>query len=493
MKKSDCCATTHHEQSVPAAPAPGRSAEGKTVVIIGGGSAAFAAALKAADLGACAAIINDGLPMGGTCVNVGCVPSKTLIRAAEVLHRASQPPAFAGVTTSGNLASFKDVIAQKRALVQELRHAKYANVIGDNDHITFVKGRGRLLDANTVVTETEQFKADAILIATGARPSLPPIPGLDTVSYLTNETLFELETLPESLLVLGGRYIALECAQMLARFGSRVTVLQRSDRILPDEAPDLTETLTGFLRDEGVEIVTGVITRRVTQDQECVLVEANVHGQPHSFRATHMLVATGRAPNIENAGLETVGVKTTARGAIAVDAMLQTSAPGVYAAGDVLGENMFVYAAAYEGGLAAENALTGARRQRDYTALPWVIFTDPQVAGVGFDEKQAKAQGIEAETATLPLSHVPRSLAARDTRGFIKLIRDRKTDRLVGARILAPEGAELLMEIGLAIKFGVTVRDLTNCFHPYLTLSEGVKLAALTFTKDVNKLSCCAG
>ncbi|MBI2928690.1 MAG: mercury(II) reductase [Verrucomicrobia bacterium] len=488
---SDCCSTTHAAGSSDAAQAVS-PASGKTLVIIGGGSAAFSAALKAADLGARTIIINDGLPMGGTCVNVGCVPSKTLIRGAEALHRASHPPAFAGIATSGRLVSFKEVVEQKRALVQELRQGKYADVIGDNPNITFIKGRGRLVDARTVATDTLKLKADAILIATGARPSLPLIPGLDTVRYLTNETAFELESLPESLLVLGGRYIALECAQMFARFGSRVTVLQRSDRILPDEAPDLTEALTGFLREEGLEIVTGVSTRRVTQDKDSVSIEADVRGERHTFRATHLLVATGRAPNVQNLGMETVGVEIAKRGGIAVDDMLETSVPGIYAAGDVLSENMFVYAAAYEGSLAAENALTGARRKRDYTALPWVIFTDPQVAGVGLDEEQAKAQGMDAEMATLPLAHVPRSLAARDTRGLIKLIRDRQTDRLVGARILAAEGSEPLMEISLAIKFGITVRDLTACFHPYLTLSEGVKLAALAFSKDVNKLSCCA-
>ncbi|MBI4660608.1 MAG: mercury(II) reductase [Verrucomicrobia bacterium] len=490
---SDCCSTTTLERAAsPATPTPVHSADGKTLVIIGGGSAAFSASLKAADLGARAVIINDGLPMGGTCVNVGCVPSKTLIRGAEALHRAAHPPAFAGIATSGRLVSFKEVIEQKRALVQELRQAKYADVIGDNPNITFIKDRARLLDARTVATDTLKLKADAILIATGARPSLPPIPGLDTVHYLTNETAFELETLPESLLVLGGRYIALECAQMLARFGSRVTVLQRSDRILPDEAPDLTEALAGYLRQEGLEIVTGVSTRRVTQEKDGVSVEADIGGQRRTFRATHLLVATGRAPNVEKLGTATVGVKIDRHGGIAVDDTLQTSVPGIYAAGDVLGQNMFVYAAAYEGSLAAENALTDARRHRDYTALPWVIFTDPQVAGVGWDEKQAKAQGIDAQVTVLPLSHVPRSLAARDTRGFIKLIRDRQTDRLVGARILAPEGSELLMEIALAIKFGIPVRELTACFHPYLTLSEGVKLAALAFSKDVGKLSCCA-
>ncbi len=493
---SHCCSITDTvcktEANIAQPNRPPSTEAGKTLVILGGGSAAFAAALKAADLGARAVIINDGLPIGGTCVNVGCVPSKTMIRAAQTLHRAARPSPFAGVATSGRLTSFKEVTEQKRALVQELRQAKYADVIGDNERITFVKGRARLLDARTVATDTLKLKADAILIATGARPSVPPIPGLDQVNYLTNETAFELETLPESLLVLGGRYIALECAQMFARFGSRVTVLQRSERILPDETPDLTDALTGFLREEGMDIVTGVRARRVTEHKDGLCVEAEVHGQPRTFRATHLLVATGRAPNVENAGLETAGVKTAARGAIAVDDTLQTSVPGIYAAGDVLGENMFVYAAAYEGGLAAENALTDARRKRDYTALPWVIFSDPQLAGVGLDENQAKAQRIETDVATLSLSHVPRSLVARDTRGFIKLIRNRATDRLVGARILAPEGSELLMEISLAIRFGITAKDLASCFHPYLTLSEGVKLAALTFYKDMGKLSCCA-
>jgi mercuric reductase len=468
------------------------SASGKTLVILGGGSAAFAAALKAADLGARAVIINDGLPMGGTCVNVGCVPSKTLIRAAEALHRAAHPPAFAGIATSGRLVSFKEVIKQKRALVQELRHGRYAEVIGDNERITFIKGRARLLDAKTVVADALKLKADAILIATGARPSVPSPAGLDTVNYLTNETAFELETLPESLLVLGGRYIALECAQMFARFGSRVTILQRSDRILPTESPDLTDALSGFLRDEGLEVVTGVNVQRVARDKHGLVVEACVRDKPRIFRAEQLLVATGRTPNIEDLGLESVGVKTSRHGGIAVDETLQTSVSGIYAAGDVLGENLFVYAAAYEGSLAAENALSGALRKRDYTALPWVIFTDPQVAGVGLEEKQAEASGIDADVAVLPLSYVPRSLAARDTRGFIKLIRDRHTDRLVGARILAPEGAELLMEVGLAIKCAIPVRELTSCFHPYLTLSEAVKLAAQAFSKDVNKLSCCA-
>lgn len=492
---SDCCSTVRTENStVPVPEARSAQAEGKHLLIVGGGGAAFSAALKASGLGARATIINDGLPMGGTCVNVGCVPSKTLLRAAEALHRAQAPGAFAGIKTTGKLADFAAVMRQKRGLVEALRQAKYADVIGDDPNIKFIHGRGRHIDARTVEVNGERLVGDVVLLCTGARPAVPEIPGLADVPFLTNETAFELTELPESLIVLGGRYIALECAQIFSRLGSRVTVLQRSARILPTESPALTDELTGFLKSEGLGIVTGVAIQRVFKDGSGVAVEAAVAGRRRRevFRASHLLVATGRTPNSDGLGLKTVGVTVDAHGFITADAYLATTVPGVYAAGDVIGEPMFVYTAAYEGALAVENALTGAARSRDYTALPWVVFIDPQVAGVGLDLAQAEAAGHDAEVSTLPLSQVPRAITARDTRGFIQLIRDRKTDRLLGARILAPEGGELLMEAALAIRHGITTRQIAASFHPYLTLSEGIKLAALSFGKDVRKLSCCA-
>jgi len=490
---SDCCSTEKTNNCTSLAPETRAvQADGKHLLIVGGGGAAFAAALKASGLGARATIINDGLPMGGTCVNVGCVPSKTLLRAAEALHRARTPGAFSGIATTGTLADFAAVMRQKRELVEALRQAKYADVIGDDPRIRFVRGRGRLIDARTVEVNGEHLSGDAVLLCTGARPAVPDIPGLADVPFLTNESAFELNELPESLLVLGGRYIALECAQLFARLGSRVTVLQRSERILPTESSILTDELTAHLKQEGLAICTGVAIQRIRSTGNGVAVEAVVNGQREIFRASRLLVATGRTPNSDGLGLEQVGVKADALGFIPTDAHLASTVPGIYAAGDVIGEPMFVYTAAYEGALAAENALTNVRRGRDYTALPWVVFTDPQVAGVGLDLAQAEGTGLSAETSTLPLSQIPRSLAARDTRGFIQLIRDRKTDRLLGARILAPEGGELLMEAALAIRYGITVRELASAFHPYLTLGEGIKLAALSFGKDVNKLSCCA-
>ncbi|MFQ5432408.1 MAG: dihydrolipoyl dehydrogenase family protein, partial [Nitrospinota bacterium] len=310
---------------------------------------------------------------------------------------------------------------------------------------------------------------------------------------LTSETLFELDELPESVIVLGGRFIALECAQMLARFGSRVTILQRSPHILPTEDEELSAAIAGYLESEGIDIVTGAKVDSVARASGPVTVKANVGGESKTFSSTHLLAALGRRANSQNIGLENAGVETGPDGSLVVDDELRTSCDGIFGAGDVTGDPMLVYTAAHEGGIAAENALTGSSKKRDYSTMPWVVFTDPQVAGVGMDEKQAVEAGIDADSSTLHFAQLPRALAARDTRGFVKLIRDIKTDKLLGARVVAPEGSELIMEAALAVKYGITVSDLTETLHPYLTLSEAVKLAAIGFKKDINKLSCCAG
>ncbi len=461
------------------------------LVILGGGSAAFAAAIRATELGGKATIINARLPIGGTCVNVGCVPSKNLIRAAEAHFRANHNP-FAGIRSHSEVVNFRQIIEQKRDLVSELRQGKYTDVVKDLPDVELIEGWGTLTSPNTVKVNGNEIVGDAVLIATGVSPAIPDVPGLAESGYLTNETAFELEELPESLIVLGGRYVALEIAQMFARLGSKVTILQRSERILPTESPDITDVLTSYFIGEGIEIVTGTQLEKVFRGGNGVTVQVVVDGEVRTFQASHLLAATGRKPNTRDIGLEALGVALDARGYLQVDTTLQTSVANIFGAGDVIGEHQFVYTAAYEGKIAAENALTGSRIERDYTALPWVVFTDPQVAGVGLDEHQAAEMGIETDTAVLPLSYIPRALAARDTRGFIKLIRNRFNDQLVGARILAPEGSELLMEVALAIKFGITVEELVNMHHPYLTLGEGIKLAAITFKKDVATLSCCA-
>ena len=463
----------------------------KRLIIIGGGSAAFSAAIKGHELGAEVTMINDGLPIGGTCVNVGCVPSKTLIRAAEQVHRANHH-GFQGIITSGRMTDFQAVMDQKRELVKELRQAKYLDVVSDMEGFTRITGHARFKDAHTVEVNGQDITGDVFLIATGATTFAPDIPGLHESGFLTNETAFELDTLPESMIVLGGRYIALEVAQMFARFGTRVTVLQRSDRILPTESPDISNAMQAYLEDEDIQIVTGVSLGSVSREGNTVTVHATVNSKQWEFQAEQLLLATGRKPNTDGLGLESIGVETDAIGSVQVDGQLSTSVPGIFAAGDVIGKRMFVYTAAAEGSLAATNGLTDANKPFDATVLPWVIFTDPQLAGVGMDEVEAAALGFTVDVSVLPMSHVPRAIAARNTIGFVKLIRDRATDRIVGGRVLAPEGAEVIMEIAMAIRHQMTALELAEMLHPYLTLAESVKLAAIAFGKDVNKLSCCA-
>lgn len=466
------------------------------LIIIGGGSAAFAAAIKASELEKKVLMINDGLPIGGTCVNVGCVPSKTLIRTAEQLHNANHPN-FSGIKPGKTEINFKEVIRQKTELVEDLRQHKYVDVLKDDPNVTILKSYGKLIDKNRVEANGKKYSAEKILIATGSTTFVPDIPGLQETGYLTNDTLYDLEKLPQHLIVIGGRYIALENAQMFARLGSKVTILQRSNRILPDEMPDVTETLKEILEEpvpsgEGLEIKTGVKIRLIEKKNGRIFINASVKDEEQRIEGTHIFVATGRKGNTKGFGLEELEIEIHKSSFIKTNDFLQTSVPNIYAAGDVTGEYLFVYSAAYEASLAVENMFNEEQKKKDYSVFPWVIFTDPQVAGVGMDENQAYENKIDYEVSTIQLKDVPRSIAARNTKGFIKLIRDKKTDKLIGARILASEGSELLMEISLAIKYGITVKELKQMFHPYLTLSEGIKIAAISFDKDVNKLSCCA-
>ena len=461
------------------------------LIIIGGGSAAFAAAIKASELEKKVLMINDGLPIGGTCVNVGCVPSKTLIRTAEQFHIANHP-SFSSIKSGDNKINFKEVIRQKTELVDELREHKYVNVLKDDSNVTILKAYGKLIDKNTIEADGKKYSAENILIATGSTTFVPDIPGLNEINYLTNETLYDLEELPEHLIIIGGRYIALENAQMFARLGSKVTILQRSFRILPDEMPDVTETLKEYLAEEGIEIKTGVKIKSINMKEGKVLVNALVKDEKETIQGTHIFVATGRKGNTKGFGLEEVGVEFHMKDFIKTNEYMQTSIPNIYSAGDVTGEHLFIYSAAYEGSLAVANMFAESPIKKDYSVFPWVIFTDPQLAGVGMDENQAYENKIDYEVSKIQLKDVPRSLAARNKKGFIKLFRNKENDKLIGARILASEGSELLMEISLAIKYGITVKELKQMFHPYLTLSEGIKIAAISFDKDVKKLSCCA-
>lgn len=462
------------------------------LIIIGGGSAAFAAAIHADSMKVSTLMINGGLPFGGTCVNVGCVPSKFLIRAAESIHHASASN-FDGVTAGKPTINFAEIIKQKTALVNDMQQHKYMDLLPGLPHLKIIEGKAKFVEKNIVDVNGELYEGYKIIIATGATTLVPEINGINDVPYLTSKTLFELEQQPQSLIILGAGYIALEIAQAYQRMGTKVTIIQRSKSILSKEAKDVTDELEKHLTGEGITIHTGTTVNKVWKEGNNIKVSYTTStSETEAIEGSHIIVATGTKGNTEDLGLENTGIQVTERGLIRVDELLRTTVEDIFAIGDVTTNPPFVYTAAYEGGKAVINAFKAHHKKADFSVLPWVVFTDPQVAGVGIDEREAEQKGIPYQITVFHLKDIPRSIVALDTRGFIKLIRNPENDMLLGARIVAPEGGELLMQLSLMIKYRIPLKEIVGMFHPYLTLSEGVKLAAMSFTTDVQKMSCCA-
>ncbi|WP_439576567.1 mercury(II) reductase [Elioraea sp.] len=466
----------------PCCPRPG----GYDLAVLGAGSAGFAAAIAAADHGARVALIGDGT-LGGTCVNVGCVPSKTMIRAAEAVHAARAATRLPGLAGTAQVTDWAALIGAKQDLVETLRAQKYADLLPRYPGITFIPGRARLAPGGVAV-ESRIVRAGKVVIATGARPATPAIPGLTTVPFLDSTRALDLRRLPRSMIVLGAGYIGCELAQMFARLGVAVTLVARRG-VLPEAEPEIGAALAEYLESEDVTVRTGLAYRRAAPDGDGMALDIVAHGRVETLRAERLLVATGRTPNADDFA-DDVALD---RGRVQVDAWMRTSRAGTYAAGDVTGRDMFVYMAAHGGRIAALNALDGDARRYDRSAIPWVVFTDPQVAGVGLTEAAARAAGHDVKTSLVPLREVPRALAARDTRGLIKLVADARTHRLLGAQILAPEGGDSIMTAAVALRAGLTARALAETIFPYLTTVEGLKLTALGFQTDLARLSCCAG
>ncbi len=450
------------------------------LVVVGSGSAGVAAALEARTRGARVAVVEAGV-LGGTCVNVGCVPSKTLLRAGEAAWRAKEAR-FPGVRPKGVEVDFGAVAEARDRLVATLRKEKYADVLKAAG-AAILKGEARFLDGGTLAVGDERLTARGFVLATGAEPFLPEIPGLDEVEVWTYKEATTAKELPESLLVIGGGAVGLELAQAYHRLGSRVAVLEAAPRVLPAEDEGLADALKGYLEEEGIEIHTGVRIER--------LEPGRAHTDRGTFAAERVLVATGRRPRTGGLGLEAAGIETDERGFLRTDDRLATTNPRVYAAGDVAGLPQFVYVAAQSGRVAARNAL-GASEALDLRAVPRVTFTDPALASVGLTEAEARARSGEGvRAATFDLKDLPRALAAFDTRGFFKIVVD-EAGGVLGLHVLAPEAGEVIEEGAIAVHYGVGYRDLIDLFHPYLTLAEGVRLVAQALDTDVKMLSCCA-
>jgi len=467
--------------------------------IVGSGATAFAAAIRAGDLGAKVAIA-ERRTIGGTCVNRGCLPSKNLLEAARAVWEARHPR-FPGIAAADVEVDLPALLAQKDEVVRSYRHRKYEKVAEEIVNLDLIDGDVTIAGPHELLAEGRRYPARYLLIATGSRPDVPPIPGLDAVPYLTSDLLDadepgRLTRLPSSLLILGGGYVAVELAQLFSRLGSRVTVLQRSRRLLSDHEPEVGLILRQVFENEGIELVTGAQVRSVDGDGDVVRVAAEVRDETRTVEAQRLLVATGRRPNSDGLGLEAIGVELDDGGAVVVDPELRTSQPWVWAAGDVIGSQagsqMATPVGARQGTIAAENALLEAGRTFDARVLPRAVFTDPPVASVGLTDADANAAGHRCTCVATPLEFVPRAAATHRTVGVVKFVVEDGSDRVLGVTMVGDGAPEVIHEAAMALRFGARLQDFVDLVHVYPTMSEALKIGALAFTRDVSRLSCCA-
>ncbi len=469
------------------------------LVILGSGSTAFAAALKAAELGK-TAVMTESRTLGGTCVNRGCLPSKNLIEAARIYWEA-QHPRYPGLEPAKLGLNFKELIAGKDEVIRSYRDRKYQSILDDSDKIKVYPGRARFFDAHSIELDGSRLVGEQVLIATGTRPTVPQIPGLDAVPYLTSDLLasdepIELFDQPGSLVIVGGGYIGLELGQMFHRLGTRVTILQRSGGILPNYEPEVSAAVAEALEDEGIDIRTDAKIVGVAKEGAGVSVSFERQGWRQTEVADALLVATGRRPNTDHIAVEKSGVALDEKGFVKVDEVLRTSVAHIWAAGDVIGSHtqsqMATPVGAHDGVIAASNALNGEKRKVDHSVVPRTIFTDPQVGVVGLTDEEANARGYRCACNTVPIHLVPRAGAVRDERGIIKMVLERDSGKVLGVSMVGRDAGEVIHEAAMGLRFGATVRDFIDMIHVYPTMAEALKIVALSFFKDVSKLSCCA-
>jgi mercuric reductase len=461
------------------------------IIIIGSGSTAFAAALRAQAQGARSVMIEKSA-LGGTCINWGCIPSKTMIHAALYRHLARLGQNL-GLGTCIDGMDFDQLDAHKFAVVRELRQSKYIDVLRNVPGLRLVQGSARFLSPETVEVGGQVLRSDCILIATGGYPRIPAIPGLDQIPYLTSKSALLMKSLPASLTILGGGVIALELGQMFSRLGVKVTILEHGERLLLAVEPEPVQALQEVLEAEGIKIVLGATICSVAQHDGVCWVDAQVKGEPCSYSSEQVLVAVGTAPASSGLGLENAGVEVDERGFIKVNREQRTTAVSIWAAGDVTGGMQIATVGAREGIAAVDNMLdTGCRCAMDYSSIPMAIFTDPEVATVGYSVEAAERAGFQVETHTIAAAAIPKSHVTGELKGAIKMIADCKSGRILGVHLCLHRGADIINEAALAIRFNATVAQLAETLHVYPSMGEGLRLCAQGFKRDLEKLSCCA-
>jgi mercuric reductase len=461
------------------------------LIIIGGGAGAFAAAIRANELKAKTAMINSGLPLGGTCVNVGCVPSKRLLRVGEVLHLA-QNHKIPGVELEVKNIDFRTLIEDELSLVSQMRREKYEKVLGALETVSLLEGYAKFISQNEIRVNEETLRADRIIIATGSKAAVPPIKGIVETAYVTHIEALKLKQLPKKLIIIGAGPAGIEFAQMFSRFGSKVTIVKRSPGILRFAEPLLTNRLSKLLKDEGIDIITTTAFKHARRANGKKVLAIAFEEQEREITGDEILLAAGKVPNTGGLGLEDAGVETDEKQAIVVNEIFQTSRPHIFAVGDVANQPArFEPTAGREGTLATGNALNSSKDSIDYDTVPFTVFTDPQLAGVGLTEAdQMERMGV-CNCRTVSFESVPRAILMNRTEGLINMTVHPSTEEIMGVQILAPEAGELIAEAMMLVQNKNTVDDVINSLPMFPTLAESLKIVALSFKKDISRLSCC--
>lgn len=461
------------------------------VAIIGAGTAGVAAAIRADELGARAALINAGLPLGGTSLHWGCIPSKRLVAVARALLCAEQPR-FEAVQTGRVRFDLGQVKSGLETLVARMREQKYEAVLASMPTVEKIEGWARLRSPHDIEVNGRAIQAARVIVATGAQPRIPPFEGLERVRYLTARNALRLEHVPLSLLVIGAGATGVELAQLYSRLGSVVTIFERGPRILSAQEPAVSEELRRALEEENIEVHTGAAVKRLVARERRIRLEVSFPERSRAFEAEAILLATGQAGNTRGLGLAEIGVACDRRGFVSVDDYLQSSVAGIYAAGDVTGEPCLETAAAMEGRLAASNALGDGREPLDLSALPLGVYTSPEVASVGLTEEACRERLGECRARIVPMREVAQAVAASEERGFLKLVAGPE-NRVAGVHIICEHAVEMIQAAVLAVGKRLSVGELARLPHVYPSFSQALKLAAQSFERDIERMSCCIG
>jgi mercuric reductase len=464
-------------------------------VVVGAGAAGFAAAVKLSELSdgeARIALVNGGR-IGGTCVNVGCIPSKYLIENSK-LYFEGKRKRYRAVNLTTSL-DFKALMEDLRNLTALLRKEKYEDVLRRFDKVELLIGMARFNGSDSVKVLGDGSEIEIVgkkyLIATGSRPYPPPIKGIEEVRYLDSDKVWELEEQPGSMLVIGAGAIGLEIGQAMQRLGTQVIMVEALDRILPATEPEISEELRKALVDEGIEIYTKARVARIYGANGRKMVRVLTREGEKSFEVDEVFVATGRRPNTDGLGLENVGVHTDEKGFVRVDRAMRTSNPRIYAAGDVVSKKLMLETlAAREGVIAALN-MAGERAEIDYSYVPVVTLTEPQVASVGLTERELMERIKSCTCRLIEVSNTSKAVLTHEDRGIAKLVVNPHDNKVVGLHIMSPNAAEFILAGAVMLKAGYTVDDVLNLVHVFPTYAESIKLAATAFIRSVKGMPCC--